>query len=138
MDKYQKVAVHAFIKREDGKFLVTKRSPINDFWPNIYDLPGGSVEFGEDPKEALEREIFEETSLKVEIKNPIYICSEIQRDVRHQIWIIYECEFKGGEIKLNPEEHDEYRWVNFDETKDLPKIIFLEEFLKSLEQKYDN
>jgi 8-oxo-dGTP diphosphatase len=131
MDKYQKVAVHAYIKREDGKFLVTKRSPINDFLPNLFDLPGGTVEFGEDPKEALGREIFEETSLTVEIKNPIYIYTEVQKEVRHQIWIIYVCEFKEGEIKLNPEEHNEYKWVNFEETKDLPKIVFLEEFLKS-------
>jgi len=129
MDKYQKVAVHAFIKRKDGKFLVTKRSPINDFLPNHFDLPGGTVEFGEDPKEALKREIFEETSLSVNISRPIYLYSQVQKE-RHQIWIIYECEYKGGEIKLNPEEHNEYKWVNFDEAKNLPKIIFLEKFLE--------
>lgn len=55
MDKYTKVAVHAYIKRNDGKFLVTKRSPVNDFLPNVYDLPSGSVEFGEDPEKALKR-----------------------------------------------------------------------------------
>ena len=131
MDKYQKVAVHAYIKKDDGKFLVTKRSLINDFLPNLFDLPGGTVEFGEDPKEALEREIFEETSLKVEVLKPVYLYSEVQKEIRHQIWIIYECRYLGGEIKLNPEEHDEYKWVNFEEVKNLPKIIFLEELLKS-------
>lgn len=130
MNKYQKVAVHAFIKRGDGRFLVTKKSPINDFLPNIYDLPGGTVEFGENPKEALGREIFEETSLEVKIKNPIYLYSQVQNDERHQIWIIYECIFKDGEIKLNPEEHSEYKWADSKETESLPKIIFLEKFLK--------
>lgn len=131
MDKYQKVAVHAFIKREDGKFLVTKRSPINDFLPNLFDLPGGTVEFGEDPKEALKREIFEETSLKVDINRPIYLYSQVQKE-RHQIWIIYECEYKGGEIKLNPEEHSEYKWVSLEEAKNMTTIIFLQELLKYL------
>ena len=130
MDKYQKVAVHGFIKREDGKFLVTKRSSVNDFLPNIFDLPGGTVEFGEDPMEALKREISEETGLIVDIDRPIYLYSQVLKEERHQIWIIYECEFKGGEIKLNPEEHNEYKWVNFDEVKSLPKIIFLEKFLE--------
>ena len=133
MDKYQKVAVHAFIKRKDGKFLVTKRSPINDFLPNLFDLPGGTVEFGEDPDKALEREIFEETSLKVKIDRPVYLYSQVQKE-RHQIWIIYECEYKGGEIKLSPEEHNEYKWVNLEEAKNIPTIIFLQELLKYLNE----
>ena len=133
MNKYQKVGVQAFIKRDDGKFLVTKRSPINDFLPNHFDLPGGTVEFGEDPKKALKREIFEETSLSVNISRPIYLYSQVQKE-RHQIWIIYECEYKGGEIKLNPEEHNEYKWVNLEEAKNIPTIIFLQELLKYLNE----
>jgi len=58
MDNYQNVAVHSFIKRDDGKFLVTKRSPINDFLPNLFDFPGGTVEFGEDPKRSLKKRDF--------------------------------------------------------------------------------
>jgi len=131
MDKYQKVAVHAFIEREDGKFLVTKRSQINDYLPGLYDLPGGTVEFGETTECALSREISEETSLGVKIFKPIYIYSNVQKGERHQFWVIYECKYIGGEIKLNPEEHDSFLWVDFDEVKSLPKIIFLEEFLKN-------
>jgi len=133
MNKYQKVGVQAFIKRDDGKFLVTKRSPTNDFSPNLFDLPGGTVEFGEDPDKALEREIFEETSLKVKIDRPVYLYSQVQKE-RHQVWIIYECEYKGGEIKLNPEEHNEYKWVNLEEAKNIPTIIFLQELLKYLNE----
>ena len=133
MDKYQKVGVQALIKRDDGSFLVTRRSPTNDFLPNLFDLPGGTVEFGEDPDKALEREIFEETSLKVKIDRPVYLYSQVQKE-RHQVWIIYECEYKGGEIKLNPEEHNEYKWVNLEEAKNIPTIIFLQELLKYLNE----
>lgn len=56
--------------------------------------------------------------------------SEVQKEIRHQIWIIYECEYKVGEIKLNPEEHSEYKWVSLEEAKSLPKIIFLTELIK--------
>lgn len=131
MNQYQKVAVHGLIKREDGKFLVTKRSPINDFLPNVYDFPGGTVEFGEKCEEALIREIKEETSLEVEILKPVFVTTIVQRNERHQFWIIYECKYISGEVKLNPEEHSEYKWVDKEEAKKLDNIIFLDQFLKS-------
>jgi len=112
-------------------FLVTRRSQTNDYLPGLYDLPGGTVEFGENTMDALKREISEETSLSVEIFKPIYIYSNVQKGERHQFWIIYECKFLGGEIKLNPEEHDSFLWVDFNEAKSLSTIVFLEEFLKN-------
>jgi len=132
MDKYQKVGVCGLIIRDDGKYLVVRRSKVNDFRPNVYDLPGGSVEFGEDLNLALSREILEETSLKVDILGPVYVVSELQKGVRHQIWIIYKCRYIGGEIKLNPEEHDEYMWATLDELASLDKIIFLNELYKNV------
>lgn len=130
MEKFQRVGVVALILRDDGKFLITKRSSNNDYLPGLYDMPGGEVELGEDPNYALKREISEETSLEVEILKPIYVYSQLQNNIRHQIWIIYECKYKGGEIKLNPDEHEEYRWVTKDELKSTKNIIFLEGLAK--------
>ncbi|HUT22489.1 MAG TPA: NUDIX hydrolase [Candidatus Bipolaricaulota bacterium] len=62
--------VKAFIKK-DNKFLIVK-AHINDdlyFW----DLPGGKVDFGESPFDALRREVKEEVFLDVEIKEPLGI-----------------------------------------------------------------
>lgn len=126
MDTFQKVAVHAFIEK-DGKFLTTLRSSINDYKPGEWDFPGGTVEFSEEPLEALNREILEETGLKVEISKPIYVCSQAQ-DSRHQFWIIYECKYVGGEVKLNPEEHEKYLWVDNSKISKLPMIYFLNKF----------
>lgn len=125
-----KVAAHGLIKKDDGKFLVTFRSPENDFLPNLWDLPGGTIEFGEVPEEALGREIFEETSLKVEIGKPIFVHTIVQKNVRHQFWIIYECRYLGGEVKLNPGEHSKFQWVDWEEVKNLNRIVFLEELCK--------
>lgn len=128
MKEFQKIAAHAFIKK-GNKFLVTLRSSINDYKPGEWDLPGGTIEFGENPEFALKREITEETKLKVEIIKPLYICSNVQGE-RHQFWIVYECNYKKGEVKLNPEEHSEFKWITNKEMTKIKKIYFLDSFYK--------
>jgi len=130
MEPFQKVAAHGVIKK-DGKYLMTLRSSVNDYKPNEWDIPGGTIEIGETPEEALTREITEETNLKVKIIKPIFVCSEFQDGKRHQFWIVYECEYVSGEVKLNPEEHSEYRWINADEIKSLKKISFVKNFFNN-------
>lgn len=129
MEEFQKIAVHAYIKNS-SKFLATLRSPANDYKPGQWDLPGGTVEFSEQPEDALKREISEETGLEVEIIKPVYVCSQTQNK-RHQFWIIYECKYIGGEVKLNPEEHSEYVWTDRNKVAKLPTIYFLESFYKN-------
>lgn len=129
MKQFQKVAVHAYIKR-GNKYLFTLRASVNDYKPNEWDLPGGTVEFGEKPTEALKREILEETNLKVEIDKPLYICSQTNGG-RHQFWIIYGCKYLSGKIKLNPKEHSEFRWINKIGINKLKKIFFLDSFYKN-------
>ncbi len=130
MKEFQKIAAHGFIKK-GNKFLITLRSPVNDYKPGEWDLPGGTIEFGEGPEFALKREISEETKLKVEINKPLYVCSNTQ-GARHQFWIVYECKYKSGDVKLNPEEHSEFRWVDKKEMAKIKKIYFLNEFYKNI------
>ena len=125
MDKYQKVAMHGLIKK-DGKYLVLHRSSVNDYMPGFWDISGGTVEFGEDHNKALIREVFEETGLKIKPGRPLYIYSFMSNPERHQFQIVNECEYLGGEIKLNPEEHDEFLWVTKNEMGKLKKIAFLD------------
>jgi len=77
---------------------------------------------------ALEREVLEETTLKVKVIKPLYVYSFMSSSERHQFQIIFECEYLDGEVKLNSEEHDEYLWVSTDEMGDLNKIAFLDSF----------
>lgn len=127
-EQHQKVAVHALIKR-DGKYLLTRRSQLNDYKPGEWDIPGGSVEFSEDPQKALEREVDEESKLKVKIGKPVHIYSHVSNLNRHQFQIIYECEYLSGEVKLNPEEHDQAAWSTWEEMAQLPLIAFMQSFI---------
>lgn len=128
MDKFQKVAAHAFIVRKDGKFLVTHRVATDDHAPSVYDFPGGTIEIGEEIEGALIREVVEETGLKVKMYEPLFVYAFMSGPLRHQFQIVYKCKYKNGKVKLNPEEHDSYKWVKMKDLKDLPKIAFLKAF----------
>jgi 8-oxo-dGTP diphosphatase len=54
------MSVKASIKDTDGKILLLKESD------GSWELPGGGLEHGENPREALSREIAEETGLTVD------------------------------------------------------------------------
>ena len=128
---YTKVAAHGLIKK-DNKFLVTRRSSINDYMPNIWDIPGGTIEFGEKAIDALNREIKEETGLTVDVGNFIFCYDFLSNPERYQFQMVYECEYKNGDVKLDPQEHDDFKWVTLDELESLPKIAFLDELFKFL------
>ncbi|MFA5828727.1 MAG: NUDIX hydrolase [Candidatus Shapirobacteria bacterium] len=128
---YFKVAAHGLIKK-DGKFLITHRSPINDYMSNVWDIPGGSIDFDERAVNALSREIREEVNLEVDIEKIIFCFDHLSNPERHQFQLVYSCRYKSGIIKLNPEEHDDYKWVTIEQIKDLPKIAFLDALYQEL------
>jgi len=130
---FVKVAVHGLIKKND-KYLVIQRSANDDYMPSFWDIPGGTIEFGEKIEDALIREVTEETGLNIATSKILFCFGYISETIpdRHQFTLVYECDFLSGEVKLDLQEHDEYRWVTLAEMKDLPKIAFLEELLKFL------
>jgi hypothetical protein len=51
---------------------------------------------------------------------------------RHQFQFVYECEYVNGEIMLNPEEHDEFKWVKVEELGKYKMIAFLQDLYKEI------
>jgi 8-oxo-dGTP pyrophosphatase MutT (NUDIX family) len=65
-------AVAAIIVYEDGRILMQLRDDCPDIWyPNHWGLFGGGVEVGEDPEEALRRELYEELELVKQPTRPL-------------------------------------------------------------------
>jgi 8-oxo-dGTP pyrophosphatase MutT (NUDIX family) len=60
----QRVAAYALLTRDDRVLLtqMSSRTRIQGRWT----LPGGGIDHGEDPRDALRREVYEETGLHVE------------------------------------------------------------------------
>ncbi len=60
------MAAVALIER-DGRVLMLRRRQDDRSYPGMWCLPGGRVDPGESPVEAVEREVFEETGLRVRV-----------------------------------------------------------------------
>lgn len=124
-------AGHALILK-DGKYLLTRRSNRNGYMPLKWDLPGGTAKPGEKMEDTLRREIMEETALEVNIKKILYLYSNIDQIPERQTFqVVYFCEYIFGDVKLNPEEHDEYAWVDKKGIAQYDTIAYLKEFIVS-------
>jgi len=70
-----KLIAHTLIEKE-GKYLLIKRSKIkrglSNVYPSYWDIPGGSVEENELPREAALREAMEEVNQKIRIDKIIH------------------------------------------------------------------
>ena len=109
MGKRIDIGVKALIFKE-GKFLVMHNKGIEE---NLWELPGGRMEFGETAEETLKREMIEETGLVVKPIKLLDTWNLIRED--YQITgIIYLCEFEEGEVRLS-DEHDGFQWIDTDE-----------------------
>jgi dATP pyrophosphohydrolase len=114
------IQVEAIIFRRNGnkiEYLLLKRIPErNGFWQPVT----GGVEEGETRKEALHREIREETG----VKNVITVIEGLHyfefSDPNLNQEYVYGVEVSPSEeIVLDGKEHSEYRWSSFEEALQL-------------------
>ena len=132
-----RIIVHTLIKI-DNKYLVTKRSKEETTYPEYWDIPGGLVEYGELPKDAVIRETKEEVNLNIIPTKVIHEDSNLDKE-KDLIFIrlVYLCNLNDdiSNIKLQEDEHSEYKLINnIDELQDeLISPFLIELFNKDLE-----
>ncbi|MEU4842409.1 NUDIX hydrolase [Nocardia testacea] len=96
----------------DGKLLVVRRVP-GGYLGGMYELPGGGVESGESLTEGAARELFEETGLVAsritDFLGWFDYATRTKAKVRKFSFL---AEAEPGEITLDPDEHDDYAWID--------------------------
>lgn len=101
---------------KDNKVLTLKYT-----YPNgiIYALPGGNLEFGEELKFALERELVEELNINAQLGDIITIAEVIFEEC-NTIHFVFSCLSYSGEPQINPQETkaEEIAWLPFNEIAD--------------------
>lgn len=127
--KNQVITVCGFIYKlveSKPKLLVVRRSLQSEFLPGVIELPGGHVEFGENIEAALKREIWEELGISIKVEDCFYSYTYLnQKKTNHIVEVVYfaQSTTPDTEVRLNPLELAEYRWVSLIEFNNLDKGI---------------
>ena len=127
------VSQKAIIFNEDDKILALRRSSTHPFKPFNWDLPGGDLEYGEDPIDGISREIKEETGLDISNLTPFDVDSRINRGDVFLVTIAYITTITSNNIRLSS-EHDEFRWVTPEEFLKLDSSEKLQNFVGKLDK----
>lgn len=120
-----------------GRILLAKRSPVKTHAAEVWENISGAIEAGEQPLDALKREMAEELGddIKYEIGQIYNTFQTKLENGREIIGISYLCKFLSGDIKLN-EEHTEYKWASLDEAIEMTETSGLKEEFAGLKRKY--
>ncbi len=106
------VGCGALIVNDKGETLLLKRGPKSKNEAGFWSKPGGTVEFGEAPEDAITREIKEELDIDIELFRPLkFTDHRIPSERQHWIALNYAARIVRGEPKvMEPEKIAEVRW----------------------------
>ncbi|MDO8604558.1 MAG: NUDIX hydrolase [bacterium] len=125
--------VHTVIFNDKNEVLITRRASTDDFLPEHWDIPGGTLEDGEDPQIGAIREAKEETNLDVQEPCLFFQKSNIDTGKNKQfVTLVFLAKYSGGEIVLDQRSHDEYKWINISDLAKYKTVDFLADCLNSL------
>lgn len=104
------------IRKEKQILLALHRRHQKDNRP-VFTVLAGFTEAGETLETCVEREVFEESAIKV--KNIQYVTSQ-PWPFPHSLMMGYIAEYESGEIKIDPKELCSAAWYDFDNLPLLP------------------
>ena len=102
--------VAAIIHDDEGRIFATQRG-YGDF-KDGWEFPGGKMEYGESPENALKREIWEELETRIVVEKLVQTV-EYNYPKFHITMHCYWCSIESGNLILK--EHEAARWLAKDE-----------------------
>ena len=110
MNKRKHIEVVAAIIVRDCRIFATQRG--YGEWKDWWEFPGGKIEPGESPEDALKREIREELATEIEV-DELLTTVEYDYPKFHLTMHCYLCTIISGDLSLL--EHEDARWLALDE-----------------------
>ena len=115
-DEYH-LTVLGVLKRPDGRYLITQRK-LDKEW----EVPGGGVNAGEDSRDAVIREIREETGIDVSQAAGGYASSykRVNPEEKNNYFVdIYKfiLDFVDNDVKVQPEEVESFKIATLEEIR---------------------
>ena len=135
MDKA--VVTGILVTNSDGKLLLVKKPDGIGPYAGMYLTPGGGVKNGERVVDAAERELYEETGVKVKNIKPLVFDDDFTEDwsgvKKHFIMLLYTGDYLSGDLKPTEGDDDHLeviRWVGREELSNLSLCPPLMKILK--------
>jgi 8-oxo-dGTP diphosphatase len=119
--EHPRPAVGAVVFKDGCVLLVRRgRPPAQGQWA----IPGGNVRLGETLQQAAEREILEETGIRIAAREPVLTFDAIDRDAEgrvrfHYVIVDLAADYLEGEPRAG-DDAAEVRWVSPEDLKTLP------------------
>ena len=110
MNERKHIEVVAAIIVRDRRIFATQRG--YGEWKDWWEFPGGKIEHGETPEDALKREICEELATEIEV-DELLTTVEYDYPKFHLTMYCYLCTIISGDLSLL--EHEDARWLAIDE-----------------------
>jgi 8-oxo-dGTP diphosphatase len=104
--------VAAIIHDSQNRIFATQRG-YGD-WKDYWEFPGGKMESGESPEDALKREIWEELETRIVIERFVKTI-EWDYPTFHLVMHCYWCHVESGTLTLK--EHEAARWLSKEELR---------------------
>ena len=110
MNERKHIEVVAAIILRERRIFATQRG--YGEWKDWWEFPGGKIEPGESPEDALKREIREELATEIEV-DELLTTVEYDYPKFHLMMHCYLCTIISGDLSLL--EHEDARWLALDE-----------------------
>jgi len=116
---------HGLVSVDSAYLLLRRRN--GRYLGGQWDIPGGSVEDGESPDDAVVRECLEETGLSARCGELIahYTNPDTKgRDLKFHT-LTYRLilnDFSNTKVKVSEEEHDDAKWLSLEDAFELPLV----------------
>lgn len=135
-----RLIVHTLIFNDEKDVLIIKRSESDSVLPGYWDIPGGTLDFGEDPRDGAIREALEEVGIRMAKPDLFTFTSNVDVAKNTQfVRLIFIAKLPAGSmIKLNPEEHSESAWVKPAGAAPYKLVDYMTNIFSDLETKNHN
>ncbi|MFH8838058.1 NUDIX hydrolase [Streptomyces sp. NPDC017868] len=118
--------VSAVVLDDRGRVLLGKRAD-NGLWAIV----GGIVDPGEQPADAVVREVHEETAVRC-VPERIVLVETLRKpvvypngDICQYMDVTFRCRAVGGEARVNDDESTEVGWFEVDELPEMKRFSYL-------------
>lgn len=108
------VPIAVALTMRDGKMLLLQRRDENPMWNRKWEFPGGKIENGEDPGDAMRREMLEETGLGIVAQTFLGIHThdwQLSERTLRVVLHCFQCDLAAGEIVREDRATFDHAWT---------------------------